>query len=116
MSWNVVWENIPRSGKYPMDEWIFDDSKMDEALERFMSEVTTALRSTAMVDGEPTSVGMQILANEFITNKEESLESYRKFLLGDPDKGIAPAKVLKAMVVGECGQSLHSIYKYEEPW
>ena len=113
MSWNVVWENIPRSQKYPMDEWIFDDAQMDEALDRYMDEVTSALTNTAMVYGEPIDANAAALAQEFIDEREETKQSYRRYLMGDGERHLPPAKVLKAVVMGECGMSLHSIYKFE---
>lgn len=77
----------PLRGDYTRGVEGFHD--MEEALEAFFDRV-----GNAVGECEPCS----LLYQDFVTNRAETKEAYRGYLMGDPGRNIQPAQVLKEIV------------------
>jgi hypothetical protein len=108
--WTVGVRIMPRAEASGTGDWTYND--MDLALNRFMNEVATTVKHAT--SGRTPSGYLASMYQEFILDREETEQAFRNYLMGDVDKCIEPALVLKEVVLTDLTTWLHVMAKVEE--
>jgi hypothetical protein len=103
--WTVGVRILPRSTASGTGDWTYND--MDLALNRFMNEVAATVKHATQ--GTTPTGYMAGMYQEFIIDREEAEAAFRNYLMGDVDKCIEPALVLKEMVRTDLASWLHTL-------
>jgi len=108
--WEVGVHMLPRTLGSGTSDWVYSD--MDLALNRFMNEVAATVKYAA--GHAPASGPLAGMYQEFVIDRSETEAGFRDYLIGDADRCIPPALILKEVVQTGLATWLHTMVKVEE--